>query len=209
MQAQGVLFGQIAAVFGIVIAGVWGATQWTAAALGYQLRLGSPWFDFFGTPVFLPWGLFEWWFFFDAYAPQVFDTGGMIAASSGLLAVVVWAELRGEDRVNVGPRQIPPDNQRQALAVVLVSVLLVAVSTFVLLAETSLAFEEVLFEVVSAFGTVGLSTGITADLPQPGQLLLIVLMFVGRIGPITLASALALRQRGRRYELPMERINVG
>ncbi|MGB3068627.1 MAG: conjugal transfer protein TraG [Ottowia sp.] len=89
MQAQGVLFGQIAAVFGIVIAGVWGATQWTAAALGYQLRLGSPWFDFHGTPVYYPWKLFEWWFFFDAYAPQVFDTGGMIAAGSGLLAVVV------------------------------------------------------------------------------------------------------------------------
>ena len=89
MQAQGVLFGQIAAVFGIVIAGVWGATQWTAAALGYQLRLGSPWFDFHGTPVYYPWKLFEWWFLFDAYAPQVFDTGGMIAAGSGLLAVVV------------------------------------------------------------------------------------------------------------------------
>jgi type IV secretion system protein VirD4 len=89
MQAQGVLFGQIAAVFGIVIAGVWGATQWTAAALGYQLRLGSPWFDLYGTPVYYPWKLFEWWFFFDAYAPQVFDTGGMIAASSGLLAVAV------------------------------------------------------------------------------------------------------------------------
>ncbi|MDY4313349.1 conjugal transfer protein TraG [Pectobacterium actinidiae] len=89
MQAQGVLFGQIAAVFGIVIAGVWGATQWTAAALGYQLRLGSPWFDLYGTPVYYPWKLFEWWFFFDAYAPQVFDTGGMIAAGSGLFAVVV------------------------------------------------------------------------------------------------------------------------
>ncbi|MDL5038770.1 conjugal transfer protein TraG [Comamonas sp. Y6] len=89
MQAQGVLFGQIAAVFGIVIAGVWGATQWTAAALGYQLRLGSPWFDFHGTPVYYPWKLFEWWFFFDAYAPQVFDAGGVIAAGSGLLAVVV------------------------------------------------------------------------------------------------------------------------
>ncbi|BEO69419.1 conjugal transfer protein TraG [Serratia marcescens] len=89
MQGQGVLFGQIAAVFGIVIAGVWGATQWTAAALGYQLRLGTPWFDLYGTPVYYPWKLFEWWFFFDAYAPQVFDTGGMIAAGSGLLAVVV------------------------------------------------------------------------------------------------------------------------
>ncbi|HAT7521987.1 conjugal transfer protein TraG [Citrobacter freundii] len=89
MQAQGVLFGQIAAVFGIVIAGVWGATQWTAAALGYQLRLGSPWFDFFGTPVYHPWRLFEWWFFFDAYAPHVFDIGGAIAGGSGLVAVVV------------------------------------------------------------------------------------------------------------------------
>ncbi len=89
MQAQGVLFGQIAAVFGIVIAGVWSATQWTAAALGYQVRLGSPWFDFFGTPVYHPWRLFEWWFFFDAYAPHVFDIGGAIAGGSGLLAVVV------------------------------------------------------------------------------------------------------------------------
>jgi|GEM_PF-1258415 probable plasmid conjugation trag transmembrane protein len=89
MQAQGVLFGQIAAVIGIVIAGVWSATQWTAAALGYQLRLGSPWFDFLGTPVYHPWRLFEWWFFFDAYAPHVFDIGGAIAGGSGLVAVVV------------------------------------------------------------------------------------------------------------------------
>ena len=89
MQGQGVLFGQIVAVFSIVIAGVWGATQWTAAALGYQLRLGSPWFDFLGTPVYHPWRLFEWWFFFDAYAPRVFDIGGAIAGGSGLVAVVV------------------------------------------------------------------------------------------------------------------------
>jgi len=89
MQAQGVLFGQIAAVFGIVIAGVWAATQWTAAALGYQVRLGSPWFDCFGTPVYHPWRLFDWWFFFGAYAPQIFDIGGAIAAASGMVAVGV------------------------------------------------------------------------------------------------------------------------
>ena len=89
MQGTNVLFGQIAVVFGIVIAGVWGATQWTAAALGYQVRLGSPWFDFLGTPIYHPWKLFEWWFVFDAYAPRVFDTGGAIAGGSGLLALVV------------------------------------------------------------------------------------------------------------------------
>jgi len=89
MQATGVLFGQALTVFGIVIAGVWGATQWTAAALGYQLRLGPPWFDLVGTSIYHPWRLFEWWFFFDAYAPEIFAKGGAIAASSGLVAVVV------------------------------------------------------------------------------------------------------------------------
>ncbi|MGU4182600.1 conjugal transfer protein TraG [Pseudomonas aeruginosa] len=89
MQGTNVLFGQIAVVFGIVIAGVWGATQWTAAALGYQLRLGSPWFDLHGRPIYHPWKLFEWWFFFGAYAPEVFDTGGAIAGASGMVAVVV------------------------------------------------------------------------------------------------------------------------
>nr|WP_294976058.1 conjugal transfer protein TraG [uncultured Pseudomonas sp.] len=89
MQGTNVLFGQIAAVFGIVIAGVWVATQWTAAALGYQVRLGSPWFDCFGTPVYHPWRLFDWWFFFGAYAPEIFDIGGAIAAASGMVAVGV------------------------------------------------------------------------------------------------------------------------
>ncbi len=89
MQGTNVLFGQIAAVFGIVIAGVWAATQWTAAALGYPVRLGTPWFECFGMPVYHPWRLFDWWFFFGAYAPQVFDIGGAIAGASGMVAVGV------------------------------------------------------------------------------------------------------------------------
>lgn len=89
MRGQGVLFGQIGAVFGIVIASMWSATQWTAAALGYQPRLGSPWFDMLDTPVYHPWRLFEWWFLFGAYAPRIFDIGGAIAGGGGLVAVVV------------------------------------------------------------------------------------------------------------------------
>ena len=89
MQGTNVLFGQIAVVFGIVIAGVWGATQWTAAALGYQVRLGLPWFDLLGTPIYHPWKLFEWWFSYGAYTPEIFDTGGAIAGSSGMVAVAV------------------------------------------------------------------------------------------------------------------------
>jgi len=89
MSGMNVLFGQIAVVFGIVIAGVWSATQWTAAAWGYQVRLGSPWLDVVSTPVYYPWELFEWWFVFDAYAPHVFNIGGMIAGGSGFVAVLV------------------------------------------------------------------------------------------------------------------------
>ena len=86
---QGVLYGQIAAVLGVVVVGVWGATQWTASALDHQARLGTPWFEAFGSPVYHPWRLFEWWFFFDAYAPEVFDVGGAIAGGSGLASVGV------------------------------------------------------------------------------------------------------------------------
>ncbi len=88
MQGTSVLFGQVLTVFGIVVAGTWGATQWTAAQLGYQLRLGAPWFDFFGIPVYHPWRLFEWWYWFEAYAPRVFLKGGAIAATSGAIRLL-------------------------------------------------------------------------------------------------------------------------
>ncbi|MFI8617247.1 conjugal transfer protein TraG [Acidovorax sp. NPDC077693] len=84
--ATGILFGQIFVVLGVALGGVWAATQWTANALGYQPRLGLAWFDLSGMPVYEPWRLFEWWYFYDAYAPQVFERGGVIAASSGMLA---------------------------------------------------------------------------------------------------------------------------
>lgn len=87
MQATTVLYGQVLVVLTISLSGVWGATQWTAAALGYQARLGAPWFELLGTPVYHPWRLFEWWFVFDAYAPDIFNVGGSTAACSSLLAL--------------------------------------------------------------------------------------------------------------------------
>ncbi|WP_027583752.1 conjugal transfer protein TraG [Bradyrhizobium sp. Ai1a-2] len=75
--------GQIVVVFGIVVASTWGATQWTASALGFQERLGEPWFSLSGYPVYLPWRLFEWWFAYEAYAPEIFEEGGAIAATGG------------------------------------------------------------------------------------------------------------------------------
>jgi type IV secretion system protein VirD4 len=91
-----IYIGQIAAVLGIVVVSTWTATQWTAAALGFQERLGAPWFLIAGYPIYLPWRLFEWWFAYDAYAPEIFEEGGAIAAAGGaagaLFAIVnsVW-----------------------------------------------------------------------------------------------------------------------
>ncbi|MCO7221103.1 TrkH family potassium uptake protein [Klenkia sp. PcliD-1-E] len=135
--------------------------------------------------------------------------GGIKVTTFGVLAYVLWAELRGDPDVEVGRRRLPVAVQRQALAVTLLGLGLVAVGTFVVEALTDLGFDQVLFEVISAFATVGLSTGVTADLPRAAQLVLVVLMFVGRIGPLTLATGLALRQRARRRRLPEERIIVG
>lgn len=135
--------------------------------------------------------------------------GGIKVTTFALLGYVILAEIRGEPTVHVMGRRIGAEVQRQALAVALLTVGAVVVSTGFLLTVTSFRLDDVLFEVISAVCTVGLSTGITGDLPAAGQLLLVVLMVIGRIGPITLASSLALRERARRYELPEERPIVG
>lgn len=83
-MSTGVLFGQIALVVGVALVGLVFATQWTASTLGYQASLGAPWFVAFATPIYPPWRLFEWWYFFNPYAPDVFLRGGTIAACGGL-----------------------------------------------------------------------------------------------------------------------------
>ncbi|GAA4731222.1 TrkH family potassium uptake protein [Actinomycetospora chibensis] len=135
--------------------------------------------------------------------------GGIKVTTFGLLAAVLWAEMSGEPDVDVGRRRIPVANQRQALAVALLGVGLAMASTFVLLGASDEDLDRVLFEALSALGTVGLSTGITAELPAVGQVVLVVLMFVGRLGPLALASALALRERPRHYQRPEERTIIG
>ncbi|MGJ9423073.1 TrkH family potassium uptake protein [Aeromicrobium sp. CF3.5] len=135
--------------------------------------------------------------------------GGVKVGTFVLLAVVIWSELRGEQSVSVAGRTMPSSLQRQALTVALLAVAAVLAGTMALLITTDFTFEPLLFESISAFATVGLSTGITPDLPPDGQVVLIVLMFIGRVGIVTVGAALALSHRRRRYSLPEERIIVG
>ena len=89
MTPTKLLIGQIFVVFGIVIGTVWGATQWVAAALGHQPRLGPSWFEVADYPFYLPWRLFEWWYAYEAYAPSIFNRAGAMAAAGGVLGVLV------------------------------------------------------------------------------------------------------------------------
>ncbi|MET3794320.1 conjugal transfer protein TraG [Aquamicrobium terrae] len=89
MSATKILWGQILAVFVIVLLTTWAATQWTAYRLGFQPQLGAPWFEVAGWPIYYPPAFFWWWYFYDAYAPPIFVEGGYIAASGGFISIAV------------------------------------------------------------------------------------------------------------------------
>lgn len=135
--------------------------------------------------------------------------GGIKLTTFMLLFFAIVAEVRAEPAVSAFGREVSSAVIRQALSVALLGVALVVAGTLTVLALTGLDLDRVLFEVVSAFATNGLSTGITPQLPPSTQYVLVVLMFVGRLGPITLASALAARERHKLFRLPEERPIVG
>jgi len=89
MTPTKLLIGQILIVLALAVAGVWAGTQWAAGALGYQPRLGPAWIVLAGYPLYYPWRLFEWWYAYEAYAPQVFYRGGALAGGGGLLGALV------------------------------------------------------------------------------------------------------------------------
>lgn len=135
--------------------------------------------------------------------------GGIKVTTFVVLFFVIYTEVRGESAVNAFDREIGARVQRQALTVALLGVAVVVGATLAIMQLTQLMLRDVLFEVTSAFATVGLSTGITADLPPSAQALLVLVMFVGRLGPVTFAAALALRDRQRLYHLPEGRPIIG
>jgi Trk-type K+ transport system membrane component len=135
--------------------------------------------------------------------------GGIKVATFALLLLMVWTELRGDREVNAFGRRVSASAQRQALALTVIALVAVAASTLVLVAVSEATISQSIFESASAFGTVGLSTGITGGLPTAAKVSLIVLMFLGRVGPLGLGTALVLRERQRRYRYPEGRPIIG
>jgi trk system potassium uptake protein TrkH len=136
-------------------------------------------------------------------------SGGIKVTTAAVLFAVIWAEVRGERDVNIFRRRLPTTMVRQALTIVLLSIVFVVVTCLVLMASDGLALTSALFEATSAFGTVGLSTGVTGSISTLGHVVLVIVMISGRVGPVTFVTAIALRDSARLYRHPEERPIIG
>ncbi|HWU48109.1 MAG TPA: potassium transporter TrkG [Humibacter sp.] len=135
--------------------------------------------------------------------------GGIKVTTLAVLFLAAFAEARGVDSMEAFRRRIPTDVLRVAVSVVLWGATVVAVASLIILHLTKQSLDLVLFDVISAFATCGLSTGLTQHAPDTAVYVLAVTMFMGRVGTVTLAAALAQQQRRQLYQQPEERPIVG
>lgn len=135
--------------------------------------------------------------------------GGIKTTTFGVLLITSWNLIRGKDDIQLFNRQIEKDIVIKSIVIIILSLILVVTVTMVLTISEDMDFLPVFFETVSAFGTVGLSTGITSGLSNFAKILIILTMFIGRVGPLTLAFAFAQKHKEGYFHYPKEKIMVG
>lgn len=140
--------------------------------------------------------------------------GGIKLATATVVLLAVYSEVRGRADVDFFNRRIPMRLVTRSLAVVSLFFLFHFLMTLALTATEHLygtrpSFVKLLFETMSAQATVGLSAGLTPEISTPGKLILVLTMFVGRLGPLTLVYALQQRERRRRYRFPEATVHIG
>lgn len=137
------------------------------------------------------------------------STGGGIKLTTFLVIVMsIVPLLKQKNRINIGYKSIRGEIIYRSLAIAVLSLLLIFLAIFILTITETASFIKIIFEVVSAFGTVGLSMGITTDLSDLGKILIIALMLFGKIGPLNLAFSIA-RPKIDRIQYPKEDILTG
>ncbi|HNX05037.1 MAG TPA: potassium transporter TrkG, partial [Opitutales bacterium] len=135
--------------------------------------------------------------------------GGVKTTTFALALLNLWTIVREKKEIQVGWRSVGQRTANQAFAVIVISLIWLALATFAMtVAEPALRFIDLFFETVSAFGTVGLSRGITALLNDPGKIIIILTMFIGRIGLIVIATALLHAPHETRYNFPKEEVGL-
>ncbi len=135
--------------------------------------------------------------------------GGIKVTTFAVLMFIVFAELRGDSVVNIFGKRLSRAVHREAITIALFAVGAVMAATIAIVYISKERLDFVMFEVISAFATVGSSTGLSASLDPVSQTILVLLMFVGRVGPLTIGASLALKQRPPLYQFPKERPAIG
>lgn len=135
--------------------------------------------------------------------------GGIKVNTFGMLIATILSTVRGNEQAGAFGRRFTTQQIYRALTLVIFSMTIIAVFVFILSITEKFTFLQLLFETVSAFGTVGLSTGITPELSIPGKVLISLMMFIGRVGPLALILSLAQRQKVTEYSYPQEGIRIG
>lgn len=135
--------------------------------------------------------------------------GGIKTTTIGVIVFYVIGVVQGKENINVFNRRISWDILNRALAILIISIIYVSIIIMAVMTIENMSFEKVIFEVISAFATVGLSLGITADLSAMSKILLIITMFIGRLGPMTFALALGEKKVKQNLRYPKENILVG
>jgi len=135
--------------------------------------------------------------------------GGVKTTALVVVLVAVIAMFRGHDDVNIFKRKVSERIIKKVMALVAASVALLAVMIFLLLMFEPFTFEKTVFEAISAFGTVGLSMGITDRLSSAGQIIIILLMYLGRVGPLTLMFAISETKDRSFFTYIEEKISIG
>ena len=135
--------------------------------------------------------------------------GGIKTTTFGVMVITLWNMMTGKRDIEIYNRQLEKEVIFKSISITLLALGLVVFVTITLTITENMEFLSVLFETVSAFGTVGLSTGVTSHLSDFGRILITITMFAGRVGPLTLAIAFAEREQKGIYHLPKEKIMVG
>lgn len=135
--------------------------------------------------------------------------GGVKTTTMSVLLSMIAGEFRGKEHTEISKRTVPPGVVKKAMITFFLSSVLVFVFAAVLLAWERRQFLPVVFETVSAFGTVGLSADLTGSLTSRGKLLITVLMFIGRLGPLTIGYAFLRHHAQPRYEYARESVAIG
>lgn len=135
--------------------------------------------------------------------------GGIKITTITVVFLAILAEARGDQFVVAFGRTIPDTVLRIAISVIMMSATFVFIGTAAIMLMSGASLQRSLFEVISAYATCGLSTGLSAELPNSGVYLLSILMLIGRVGTITVATGLAMRSRRRLYKFPEERPIIG